>query len=199
VLLFAFAESHRMRNDEDLRLLRRIVQRDQSALSELYDRYSSLIYTMVLRIVKASDEAEDVLQELFMQIWDKAAMFSESKGSVYTWIVTIARRKAIDRLRSKDSLRKGVSAEEEHIMNIPDAAYQTNPMHAAISAEYEKLMRSSLAALSQEQRAVIELSYFDGYTQVQISEKLGVPLGTVKTRMRQGMIRLRDHLKERLK
>jgi RNA polymerase sigma-70 factor (ECF subfamily) len=187
------------RNEDDIRLLLRVQRRDQTALSELYDRYSSLVYTIVLRVVKATDEAEDLVQEVFMQIWNKAASFSQDKGSVYTWIVTIAKRKAIDRLRSKDIIHKGESlSEEEQYIEIPDAAYMTNPLHAAMSAEYERIIRKGLDELSVEQRTAIELSYFDGYTQEQIAQRLNIPLGTVKTRQRQGLIKLRDILKSRV-
>ncbi|MEK7250032.1 MAG: sigma-70 family RNA polymerase sigma factor [Bacteroidota bacterium] len=198
--LLAMIANQAARNEEDLRLLLRVKERDESAFSELYDRYSSLVYTMVLRVVKATDEAEDLLQEIFMQIWNKASLFAEEKGSVYTWIVTIARRKAIDRLRSKDIINKGVSLDDNKtFFAISDAAYMANPLHAAISSEYESLMREGLAQLSVEQRTIIELSYYEGYTQEQISKRLNVPLGTVKTRMRQGLMKLRDFLQGRVK
>lgn len=197
--LVAMIASQEARNEDDLRLLSRVKGRDQAALSELYDRYSSLVYTIVLRVVKATDEAEDLMQEVFMQIWNKASFFAAEKGSVYTWIVTIAKRKAIDRLRSKDIINKGESLnDEEKYIAIPDAAYMANPLHAAMSAEYEAILRKGLAKLSVEQRTAIELSYFDGYTQDQIAKRLKLPLGTVKTRQRQGLIKLRDLLKQRI-
>ncbi len=199
LFLLAMIASQAARNEDDLKLLLRVKDRDQAALSELYDRYSPLVYTLALNVVKATDEAEDLLQEIFLQIWNKASMFAADKGSVYTWIVTIARRKAIDRLRSKDLVNKGQSLDDDtNIIAIPDAAYMANPLHAAISSEYETLMRESLAQLSAEQRTVIELSYYEGYTQEQISKRLSVPLGTIKTRMRQGLIKLRDFLQTRV-
>lgn len=198
MFLFALIESHIARNEEDLRLLGRIVTRDQAALAALYDRYSPLVYSLVLRIVRKTDEAEDLLQEIFMQVWNKAESFSQSKGSAYTWIVTIARRKAIDRLRSKEMQSRSTSIDDDPVLNLPDAAYASNPLHAAMTVEYEALMKSALLTLVPEQRVIIELSFFEGYTQSQIAERLELPLGTVKTRMRQGMIRLRDFLKERM-
>lgn len=195
----AMLASQAARNEDDIRLLVRVKGRDQAALSELYDRYSSLVYTIVRRVVKASDEAEDLLQEVFMQIWNKASLFAQDKGSVYTWIVTIAKRKAIDRLRSKDIINKGESLDdEEKYIEIPDAAYMANPLHAAMTAEYEAILREGLDKLSVEQRTAIEMSYFDGYTQEQIAQRSNVPLGTVKTRQRQGLIKLRDILKSRV-
>jgi RNA polymerase sigma-70 factor (ECF subfamily) len=199
LFVLAMIANQVLRNEEDVRLLLRVKDRDQSALSELYDRYSSLVFTMVLKVVKATDEAEDLLQEIFMQIWNKASLFAEDKGSVFTWIVTIARRKAIDRLRSKDRINKGGSLDDDlFITTIADTAYMSNPLHAAISNEYESLMREGLNQLSAEQRTILELSYYEGFTQEQISKRLNVPLGTVKTRMRQGLMKLRENLQGRM-
>ncbi len=199
LLFLAMIVNQAGRNEDDLRLLLRVKERDQTAFSELYDRYSTLVYSMVLKIVKATDEAEDLIQEIFLQIWNKADMFAQDKGSVYTWIVTIARRKAIDRLRSKEMINKGQSLDaDDNFIAIPDTAYMANPLHATITVEQESLMRSGLAQLSDEQRTILELSYYEGYTQEQISKKLNVPLGTVKTRMRNGLIKLRDNLQGRI-
>ncbi len=199
MFLLAVIHTQIVRNEEDLKLMMQVVKRDTIALSALYDRYSALVYTMALKMVKATDEAEDLVQEVFMQVWNKAAMFAETKGSVYTWIVTIARRKAIDRLRSSQNVNKGVSLDDDEMtFEVPDAAYAANPLHATISSEYEELMKAGLALLTNDQRTILELSYYEGFTQQQIAEKLGVPLGTVKTRMRQGLIKLRDYLKERM-
>lgn len=196
MILLALIQAQRRRNEEDIRLLEAVVRRDQSAFAELYDRYASLVYTLVLRMVRSAEEAEDLLQEIFLQVWNKAGTFVEVKGSVFTWVITIARNKTIDRLRSKEQTRKGLP--EEAAVRVPDEVYKANPLSATISAEYEALMKEGLAMLSAEQRVVLELSYFEGYTQVQISDRLDVPLGTVKTRMRQGLIKLRDYLKERI-
>lgn len=199
LFLLAMIVNQAGRNEEDVRLLLRVKERDQTAFSELYDRYSPLVYALVLKIIRATDEAEDLSQEIFLQIWNKAAMFAREKGSVYTWIVTIARRKAIDRLRSKDIINKGQSLDnEENMVTIPDASYMSSPLHAAITEEQESLMRNGLAQLSVEQRTILELSYYEGFTQEQISERLKVPLGTVKTRMRNGLIKLRDNLQGRI-
>jgi RNA polymerase sigma-70 factor (ECF subfamily) len=199
LFLLALIQAQFSRNEEDYRLLMKTIKRDQAAFAQLYDRYSSLIYTTVVRMVKSTEEAEDLLQEIFMQIWNKASLFSESKGSVYTWIVTIARRKAIDRLRSKENVYKGASLDEESSLAVPDPAFMANPLEATISAEYESLMKKAFALLAQDQRAVLELGYYEGYTHVQIAERLNLPLGTVKTRMRQGLIKLRDFLKAGLR
>lgn len=186
------------RNEDDLRLLLEVRQGNQAAFARLYDRYAPLVFSLAQRIVKETAEAEDVLQEIFLSIWTKASLFDETKGSVYTWIVTIARRKAIDRLRSKERVNRSERLEADVVTTLPDAAYMANPLNATIGGEYEQMMRDALATLSTEQRTVIEMSYYEGYTQEQISRRLNVPLGTVKTRMRQGLIRLRENLQERL-
>jgi RNA polymerase sigma-70 factor (ECF subfamily) len=200
LFLLSAIQNQAARNNEDLRLLMRLKGHDQSALSELYDRYASLLYTLVLRIVKATDEAEDVLQEIFLHVWNKAHLFAEERGSVYTWIVTMARRKAIDRLRAKDMMNKGESLDDEdNPVTLADAAYMSDPLLVTMSSEYEEMMQAGLAQLSAGQRTVIELSYYEGYTQEQISKRLNVPLGTVKTRMRQGLMKLREFLRERIR
>lgn len=199
LFILAAIANQAARNEEDLRLLVRIQQRDQSALSELYDRYSPLLYTLVLKVVKRTNEAEDLLQEIFLQVWNKASTFASEKGSAYTWIVTIAKRKAIDRLRSKELINRGSSLDaDDEVLAIPDAAYAANPLAATMNSEYDAMVRDGLARLSSEQRTIIELSYYDGYTQDQISKQLDVPLGTVKTRMRQGLMKLRDFLEQRI-
>lgn len=186
------------RNEVDVRLLERIVKQEQAALAELYDRYAPLVYTLVIRIVKSAPDAEDLLQEIFLQVWNKANTFVQTKGSVYTWIVTIARNKAIDRLRGADKPQRDAGVGDEMLLSLRDETAMANPLMTTISSEYEKMMRDGLATLSAEQRTVIEMSYYEGLTQAQISDQLNIPLGTVKTRMRNGIIKLRDFLKERI-
>lgn len=199
VILLAMIAQSPLRNEEDLRLLLRVKNGDQAAFAELYDRYAPLVFSMVVRIVQETAEAEDVVQEIFLTVWNKVSLFNEEKGSVYTWIVTITRRKAIDRLRSKEMMNRRERIDEDTAGTIPDAAYMANPLNVAIGAEYDGMMRSALMSLSDDQRQVIELSYYEGYTQEQIAGRLNIPLGTVKTRMRQGLMKLRDFLQERLR
>ncbi|MBM2839659.1 MAG: polymerase, sigma-24 subunit, subfamily [Bacteroidetes bacterium] len=199
MFLFAVIAGQIAQNEEDLKLMMRVVECDESALSALYDRYSRVVYTTVLRMVKLTDEAEDLVQEVFLQVWNKAGMFVGTKGSVYTWIMTIARRKAIDRLRSSENANRAASLDDDEVtFEVPDASFASDPLHATVSSEYEEIMRSGLALLSNDARTIIEMSYYEGYTQEQISKKLNVPLGTVKTRMRQGLMKLRDHLRKRM-
>ena len=186
------------RNEQDVRLLDQIAKRDQGAFAELYDRYAPIVFTLVSRIVKSSADAEDLLQDIFLQIWGKSGTYVREKGSVYTWIVTISRNKAIDRMRGGDQARRGGTLDDHLLQAVGDEGYKASPLFATISSEYEGFMRDGLTALSPEQRRIIEMSYYEGYTQVEISERLNVPLGTVKTRMRQGIIKLRDFLKGRI-
>ena len=196
MFFLAIIEAHQAANREDLELMARISARDQTAFASLYDRYSEVLYTLILRVVKTSDNAEDILQEVFLQLWNKAALFSESRGSVYTWLISMARNKAIDHLRSKERApqESGIDA----AIALPETGYLADPLHATISAECERHMKDALALLTSQQREIIELSYYGGYTQTQIAERMAVPLGTVKTWMRQGMLTLRAYLKERV-
>jgi RNA polymerase sigma-70 factor (ECF subfamily) len=198
VFFLALAEEHLSKNREDLQLMTKVAGRDQTAFEQLYDRYAPVVYTMVLRIVKTPEIAEDLLQEIFLAIWNKSSLFSEARGSVYTWIMSLARHRSFDFLKSKDRISRGSGIDEETVLNLPDTSHLANPLNAAISSEHEDRMREGLALLGQEQRTIIELSYYEGYTQAQIAERLGLPLGTVKTWMRQGLMTLRTHLKEHL-
>lgn len=198
MFFLALIEEHISKNREDIELMAKVAGRDQTAFEQLYDRYAPVVYTMVLRIVKTPEIAEDLLQEIFLSIWNKSGTFSEARGSVYTWVMTMARNRSFDFLKSKEHTSRGPGLDEQPVLNLPDTAHMANPLNAAITAEHEGRMREGLALLGKEQRTIIELSYYEGFTQAQISEKLGLPLGTVKTWMRQALMTLRTHLKEHL-
>lgn len=198
VFFLALIEEHISKNREDLQLMAKVAGRDQTAFEQLYDRYAPVVYTMVLRIVRSPEVAEDLLQEIFLAIWNKSSLFSEARGSVYTWIMSLARHRSLDFFKSKDRASRGSGIDEEAVLNLPDTTHLADPLNAAISSEHERRMREGLALLGREQRTIIELSYYEGYTQAQISERLGLPLGTVKTWMRQSLMTLRTHLKEHL-
>lgn len=198
VFFLALVEKHISRNREDLQLMAKVAGRDQSAFEQLYDRFAPVVYTMVLRIVRSPEAAEDLLQEIFLAIWNKSSLFSEARGSVYTWIMSLARNRSLDFLKSKEQTSRGPGIDEQTVLNLPDTAHLADPLNAAISSEHERRMREGLELLDREQRTIIELSYYEGFTQAQISERLGLPLGTVKTWMRQSLMTLRTHLKEHL-
>jgi RNA polymerase sigma-70 factor (ECF subfamily) len=182
---------------QDSELLRRIAQRDAEAFAALYDRYATILHSLCLAILKKADDAEDVLQECFLQIWEKAFSFDRLKGSVYTWLVIMTRNRAIDRLRSKHFQ---ISKQRQ-----PDFDFETivaedacSPFENASFAERAQLVRKAFATLPHEQRQVLQLAYFQGYSQSEISQRLNVPLGTIKTRTRQAMKKLHTVLVNRL-
>jgi RNA polymerase sigma-70 factor (ECF subfamily) len=198
VFFLALIGEHISKNREDIELMAKVAGRDQTAFEQIYDRYAPVVYTMVLRIVKTPEIAEDLLQEIFLAIWNKSATFSEARGSVYTWVMSLARNRSFDFIKSKEHTSRGPGLDERSVLSLPDTAHMADPLNAAISSEHEGRMREGLALLGKEQRTIIELSYYEGFTQAQISEKLGLPLGTVKTWMRQALMTLRTHLKEHL-
>lgn len=175
--------------ESDILLLKAIAARDEAALAQLYDRYRTILFGLLMRILNNREEAEDVLQEVFLQVWRKAADFDESRGRPFTWLVTLARSRGIDRLRTLASRERIAEAgAREVVEEISDAATD------AFKSEQRGLVSDALAKLPDEQKGPIMLAYFDGLTQSEIATRLGAPLGTVKTRMRTGMIRLRELL-----
>lgn len=159
---------------------------DQMAFASLYDELSSTLFGVVRRVLRDPSQAEEVTQEVFVEIWKQAARFDGERGSVRTWAVTIAHRRAVDRVRSEQAHRdrqlRTAAAEEDDAMT---------PEDTAIESEDRRRARVAMAALSDPQREALELAYYDGLTHVQIADQLGVALGTVKTRIRDGLIRLR--------
>jgi RNA polymerase sigma-70 factor, ECF subfamily len=173
----------------DAELLRRIADGEEEALASLYDRYKSILFSLILRILHSRPEAEDILQDVFIQVWNKAADFDEARGRPFTWLVTLARSRAIDRLRQLGSReRTAVEAGRDASDVLVDAEDD------AIKSEQGAAVRKALAELPEEQRRTLLLAYFEGLTQTEIAAKLNTPLGTVKTRMRSGMMKLRELL-----
>jgi len=173
----------------DVELLKAIAARDEAALAQLYDLYRTILFGLLMRILNNREEAEDVLQEVFLQVWRKAADFDETRGRPFTWLVTLARSRGIDRLRTLAAReRVAVAGAREVSEEISDAATD------AFKSEQRGLVSDALAKLPDEQKRPIMLAYFDGLSQTEIATRTGAPLGTVKTRMRTGMIRLRELL-----
>jgi RNA polymerase sigma-70 factor, ECF subfamily len=175
--------------DDDIKLLKAIAARDEAALAQLYDQYRSILFGLLMRILNNREEAEDVLQEVFLQVWRRAADFDENRGRPFTWLVTLARSRGIDRLRSLASReRVAVAGAREASEATSDAASD------AFKSEQRGLVTTALAQLPDEQKRPLMLAYFDGLTQSEIAARLGAPLGTVKTRMRTGLTKLREML-----
>lgn len=180
--------------ESDAELLHSVARGDEGALARLYDRYRSILFGILVRILNSREEAEDVLQEVFLQVWRRAADFDEQRGRPFTWLVTLARSRAIDRLRVLAARQRlADSAAQELPKEASDAA--TDTLHA----EQKEIVARALADLPEEQRRTLKLAYFEGLTQSEIAAKLGTPLGTVKTRMRSGMMKLRELLGEQMK
>ena len=175
--------------DNDVELIKAIAARDEVALAQLYDRYRVILFGLLMRILNNREEAEDVLQEVFLQVWRKAADFDENRGRPFTWLVTLGRSRGIDRLRTL-AVRERVAeaGAREAIEEVSDAASD------AFRSEQRGLVNDALAQLPDEQKRPLMLAYFDGLTQSEIATRLGAPLGTIKTRMRTGLIRLREQL-----
>jgi len=182
---------------DDAHLLERVSHRDRAAFAELYDRYAGVLYSTVLRVVNHPEEASEVLQEVFVQIWDKAPTYNPALGKPFTWALTLARHKAIDRLRS---LRRRYNFIEEitHEMSGTSLTAASERRDEVFSQEQVQLIRSAVAGLPLEQRQAIEMAFLGGLTQHEVAAALNQPLGTIKARIRRGMLKLRDSLKELL-
>lgn len=185
--------------DADRDLVRRMRAGDERALGTFYDRWFSVVNCVVTRILKASDEVEDVVEETFWQVWRQAARFDAERGSVQTWLLTIARSRALDRLRATrrrreesidDSKLDDAASGSESI----ETSAPNDPLLDVEHAERRRIVRAALADLPPEQREALELGYFSGLSQSEIAQRTGQPLGTVKTRMRLAIQKLRDRL-----
>jgi len=173
----------------DQALLERIAGRDAQALADLYDRFAPAALALAARILGDRSEAEDVLQVVFTRVWQEAGRYDPTKGSTASWLLSWVRNGAIDRLRRRDALRRA----SLHTAAQAPAGHEDDSAALDASAEREKVARA-VADLPPDQRQVIELAYFEGMSQTQIAQRLGEPLGTVKTRMRLGMNKLRQAL-----
>jgi RNA polymerase sigma-70 factor (ECF subfamily) len=172
----------------DQQALERMTRGEHDALAELYDRHARAIYSLAVRIVRDQSDAEDIVQEVFSQAWRQAARYDSARGNVAAWLLTLTRSRAIDRLRGRRSRPWDASAGQE-LRALPDRGLA--PDAAAASAEAVGLVRSALQALPLLERTALELAYFEGLTHTEVATRLEMPLGTVKTRIRQGLQRLR--------
>ncbi|HXM34515.1 MAG TPA: sigma-70 family RNA polymerase sigma factor [Pyrinomonadaceae bacterium] len=172
-------------------LIKGVVDQDQHAMAKLYDATSRLVYGLVLRIVGDPSAAEEVLVDVYMQAWRQASRYSEDRGSPMAWLTTIARSRALDRLRSGSQDRQ----RSQPLELVAHQAASIGADDAAMASELQKFVHRALDSLSPEQREVIELAYYRGLSHREIASGLGQPLGTVKTRTRLGMIKLREMLK----
>lgn len=169
-------------------LLRRSARGDEDAFAQLYDETSARVHGLVLRVVRDPAQAEEVTQETYLQVWRTAAKYAEDKGSAISWLMTLAHRRAVDRVRSAAAahLRDTTYHQRSHVVPHDSTA------EAVESSLEARRVRAALDGLTENQRQAIELAYFGGYTHTEVAGMLDLPLGTAKTRIRDGLIRLRD-------
>jgi RNA polymerase sigma-70 factor (ECF subfamily) len=175
----------------DRTLIARMAQGDGDALAELYDRHARPVYSLAVRILRDARDAEDVVQEVFAQAWRQASRYTASRGAVIAWLLTLARSRAIDRLRARRARPEGASDDAAGIALV-DASPPIE--HQLVSAEQVARVRAAVDDLPLLQRIAIELAYFEGLSHVEIADRLEQPLGTVKTRIRLAMGKLREML-----
>ena len=182
----------------DARLLAAVARRDEGAFAQLYDLYAPILLGLLLRILHSRAEAEDVLQEVFLQVWQQAHSFDPARGRPFTWLVTLARSRAIDRLRAVESReRTARRSAEDSPAGEPASAREEAADELTLRAERAGMVRGALAELSEEQRSTLLLAYLGGLSQTEIAEQTGQPLGTVKTRTRSGLKKLHELLRNR--
>jgi len=183
--------------DAEIELLRRVAQGDRRGFEELYDRFSGVLFSTASRVLNNQEAAEDVLQDVFVQIWEKAPLYDPARGKPLTWAITLTRNKAIDRLRAtvrRNRLSEDMQRESQTQNQFDDRS----SFEMASTGDTNKLVREAMQKLSKDQREAIELAFFSSLTQPEIAERLNEPLGTVKARIRRGMMRLRDLLRPQL-
>lgn len=183
--------------DAEIELLGRVGRGDRASFVQLYERFSGVLFSTAYRVLNNQEAAEDVIQEVFLQIWEKAPLYDPTRGKPLTWAVTLTRNRAIDRLRSaqrRGRLRDDLEREAQTFEQFDDR----DSFEAVDSVEKGRLVRDAMQKISAEQREALELAFFSGLTQTEISEQLGEPLGTIKARIRRGMIKLRSLLEPRL-
>jgi RNA polymerase sigma-70 factor (ECF subfamily) len=193
VFLAAFTSSKdRPEVSLDATLVDRLLQRDVSAFEQLYDRHSRIVYALVLRILQQASTAEEVVQDVFLQLWRNAARYQSARGPFVPWLLTLARNRALDHLRLKSERQRRLEDQTEEPIAIAGSA-----------PEYEKALdekrraervRALIGALNPQQKKAIEMAYFEGLSHSEIAEALKEPLGTVKSWIRNGLLRLKEGL-----
>jgi len=177
---------------DDVTLLQAVARRDEAAFATLYDRMARPIFSMIMRIVRGRAEAEEILQEAFWQIWESAPSFQAELGSPFCWIVTIARRKAIDRLRANSRQVQRIA--EAQALRVEDEYARPAVWDELAVGERSATVKAALARLGPDERRAIVLAFFDGLTHEEIAKALRAPVGTVKARIRRGLVKLKPSL-----
>jgi RNA polymerase sigma-70 factor (ECF subfamily) len=180
----------------DVDLMQRIQSEDPEALSQLYDRYNGILKALILRVIHNEAEAEDLLQEIFMEIWNQAKNFSAQKGKPLGWMVTLARRRAIDGLRKKQAYARAEERLQAETEQHPEGWMHNSTQEEVQFSDTRILVREVINSLPPPQQQAIELAFFRGMSQREIAADTNTPLGTVKTRLELGLKKIYDGLKE---
>lgn len=192
----AQAEDRARSSQIDAALIRRVANGDQGALAELYDRFSGLLLALARRVLNSTSDAEEVLQEVFVQVWNQAKRYDGRRSSVSTWLVLITRSRAIDRLRSRQVKDRTLGALQQE---KPNEHTSPEGMRSVLWGQRRKRLREALAELPDAQRHVLDLAFYSGMTQSEIADSTGIPLGTVKTRTLLAMKKLRKSLQDEIR
>jgi RNA polymerase sigma-70 factor (ECF subfamily) len=191
--MFFFVAQVILRFKDDADLARRLKSREPQALADLYDRYARLAYSLIYRVVRDAGTAEDLVQETFLRVWNRAASFDQQRGALGPWVLAVARNRAIDYLRSIDGRMSAGSLELDRVENPAQfSAFDDS----ALSLDRARKLKDAFEKLTPNQRMVIELAYYEGLSQTEMADRLKQPLGTVKTWVRTALKTLRDQLME---
>ena len=182
-----------LRFKDDADLARRLKARDSAAMRELYDRYGRLVYSLILRMVRNASAAEDLVQETFLRVWNRMQAFDEERGALGPWVLTVARNRAVDYLRSADGKMSAAALELDQLEH-PGKFCDFEDR--ALSLDRARRIKDAFEKLTPHQKTVVELAYFEGLSQTEMAERLQQPLGTVKTWVRSALKVLREQLTE---
>jgi RNA polymerase sigma-70 factor, ECF subfamily len=191
VFLAVFTPSESSQVSPDAALVKRFLQRDVSAFEELYERHSRMVYGLVLRIVHQASTAEEVVQDIFLQLWRNASQYDISRGPFLPWLLTLARNRALDQLRLKSERQR---RREEQTEELPPVVTAPDFEHSLDAKRRATRVRELIASLQPQQKRAIELAYFEGLSHSEIAAKLQEPLGTVKSWIRNGLLKLKEGL-----
>ena len=184
----------RVADAAEAELVRQMQAGDEQAFATFYDKFAPGLFSMIYAILHDHKEAEDVLQEAFVQMWKRTATYDATRSSLFTWAVMISRHKAIDHLRARERQSRLVETVAEEANDFATSAPADRADYALERSDERERVRAAMAQLGEGQREVVELAFFAGLAQTQIAEKLGAPLGTIKARIRRGLIALREML-----
>jgi RNA polymerase sigma-70 factor, ECF subfamily len=180
----------------DTAMLYRIAQKDVSAFQEFYRAYSGLVFATISNVLNDHQDSEDIMQEVLMQIWQKAHLYEPTKGKPLTWVTTMARNRAIDRIRAKQR-RSKLNSDFENENSVVQPEFDESTAERVVSIEQQSIVRGAVRSLTADQREAIELTYFNDMTQAEVANELHEPLGTIKARIRRGVSRLEGMVKAR--